>query len=323
MRLKPGLIGLAFALGLALGPADAQPYPSKPIRIIVPYPAGGVLDTLTRAIGEHARAILGQPWIIENRVGASGAIGLQACATAEPDGYTFCPVTSEALSVAPHADPKLYERYKSLSAVTQFVAAPGVIYAHPSLKANSLREAIAYAKEHPGELNYSSWGPATSPHLLFEWLKNTNGLDIVHIPHKGSTDAVSEVVAGRVQLSYVAVGFIQPQVDAGKLKPLAVIGDVRIPALPDTPSLGELGISYPYKGAWFGLMAPEKTPLELRERIAAVVRQALADPELNKRFLVPQAYTAIGSTPNEFAEFIRVEQTRGADIMRVTGIKAE
>ena len=322
MRLKPGLIGLAFALALC-GAAHAQPWPNKPIRIIVPYPAGGVLDTLTRAIGEHARAALGQPWIIENRVGASGAVGLQACATAEPDGYTFCPITAEALSVAPHADPKLYERYRSLSAVTQFVAAPGVIYAHPSLKANSLREAIAYAKQHPGELNYSSWGPATSPHLLFEWLKKTNGLDVVHIPHKGSVDAVSEVVAGRVQLSYVAVGFIQPQLDAAKLKALAVIGDVRIPALPDTPSLGELGISYPYKGAWFGMMAPEKTPLELRERIAAAVKQALAEPELNTRFLAPQAYTAVGSAPNEFAGFIRAEQTRGADIMRVTGIRAE
>src|ERR1044072_7416167 len=114
MRLKPGLIGLAFALALC-GAAQAQPWPNKPIRIIVPYPAGGVLDTLTRAIGEHARAALGQPWVIENRVGASGAVGLQACATAEPDGYTFCPITAEALSVAPHADPKLYERYKSLS----------------------------------------------------------------------------------------------------------------------------------------------------------------------------------------------------------------
>ena len=321
MRLQPALAALALAL--ACTPAHAQPYPTKPIRIIVPYPAGGVLDTLTRAIGEQARAILGQPWIVENRVGASGAIGLQACATAEPDGYTFCPITGEALSVAPHYDPKLYERYASLSAVTQFVAAPGVIYAHPSLQANDLRAAIAYAKQRPGELSYSSWGPATSPHLLFEWLKKTNGLDIVHIPHKGSAEAVSEVAAGRLQLSYVAVGFIRPQIEAGKLKALAVIGDVRSPALPDTPSLGELGISFPYKSAFFGMMAPEKTPLELRERIAAVVRQALADPELNRRFVVPQAYTAVGSTPNEFAAFIKVEQTRGADIMRVTGIKAE
>ena len=322
MRLKPGLIGLAFALALC-GAAHAQPWPNKPIRIIVPYPAGGVLDTLTRAIGEHARATLGQPWIIENRVGASGAVGLQACATAEPDGYTFCPITGEALSVAPHYDPKLYERYKSLSPVTQFVTAPGVIYAHPSLQANDLREAIAYARQHPGELSYSSWGPATSPHLLFEWLKKTNGLDIVHIPHKGSAEAVSEVLAGRLQLSYVAVGFIQPQVDAGKLKALAVIGDARSPALPDTPSFGELGISFPYRSAFFGMMAPEKTPLELREKIADVVRQALAEPELNTRFLVPQAYTAVGSAPNAFAEFIRVEQTRGADIVRVTGIRVE
>ena len=259
MRVKSGLLCLTMAFWLAAFGAAAQPYPNKPIKIIVPYPAGGVLDTLTRAIGEHARTALGQPWIFENRVGASGALGLQACATSEPDGYTFCPITAEALAVAPHFDPKLYERYKALTPVTQFVSAPGVVYAHPSFKVSNLREVVAYAKANPTELNYSSWGPGTSPHLFFEWLKKTNGIEIVHVPHKGSIDAVNEVVAGRLQLSYVAVGFVLPQIEAGKLKALAVIGDERTALLPGTPSLGELGITFPYKGAWFGLMAPDKT----------------------------------------------------------------
>ena len=160
------LAAVMIAISLATG-AFAQPYPNKPIKIIVPYPAGGVLDTLTRAISEHARVALGQPWIIENRMGASGALGLQACAQSEPDGYTYCPVTAEALSVTPHFDPKLAERYKSLIPVAQFVAADGVIYAHPSLKANTLRDVVAHARAHPTELSYSSWGPGTSPHLLF------------------------------------------------------------------------------------------------------------------------------------------------------------
>lgn len=322
MRAKTGMLSFAIAIVLATG-ALAQPYPNRPIKIIVPYPAGGVLDTLTRAIAEHARVALGQPWIIENRMGASGALGLQACATAEPDGYTFCPVTAEALSVTPHFDPKLAERYKSLVPVTQFVAADGVIYAHPSLKANNLREVVEYAKAHPTELSYSSWGAGTSPHLLFEWLKKTYGIEILHVPHKGSAEAAQEVIAGRLPLSYIAVGFVRPQIEAGHLKPLAVIGDERVAMLPQTPSLGELGIPFPYKGAWFGMMAPEGTPLELREHIAAVVKEALGKPELRARFLDPQGYKAIGSRPDEFAAHIKAEFQNGAEIMRITGIKAQ
>jgi tripartite-type tricarboxylate transporter receptor subunit TctC len=323
MRTSITFLSLILGFVLTAGHALAQPYPNKPIRIIVPYPAGGVLDSLTRAVGEHARTALGQPWIVENRMGASGALGLQACANAEPDGYTFCPITAEALSVAPHFDPKLYERYKTLSPVTQFVTAPGVVYAHPSLKANNLSDVVAYAKANPTALNYSSWGPGTSPQLFFEWLKKAYGIEIVHVPHKGSNDAVNEVVAGRLQLSYVAVGFVLPQIEAGKLKPLAVLGDDRTSLLPSTPSLGELGIKFPYKGAWFGLMAPEKTPIEIRERIAAVVKDALGNAELRKRFLDPQGYKAVGSAPNDFAAFIKLEQANGAEIMRVTGLKAE
>jgi tripartite-type tricarboxylate transporter receptor subunit TctC len=325
MRAKTGfrtsLLAVAIAMGCAVS-AWAQSYPARPIRIIVPYPAGGVLDMLTRAISEHARVALGQPWIIENRMGASGALGLQACATAEPDGYTFCPVTAEALSVTPHFDPKLAERYKSLVPVTQFVSADGVIYAHPSLKANSLREVVDYARAHPTELSYSSWGAGTSPHLLFEWVKKTNNIEILHVPHRGSAEAVNEVIAGRLPLSYVAVGFVMPQIRAGNLKPLAVIGNERSAMLPDTPALGELGIPFPYKGAWFGMMAPDGTPIELRERIAAVVKEALNKPELRARFLDPQGYKAVGSRPDEFAAHIRTEFESGAEIMRLTGIKA-
>jgi tripartite-type tricarboxylate transporter receptor subunit TctC len=316
--LAAGMIATSIATG-----AFAQPYPNKPIKIIVPYPAGGVLDTLTRAISEHARVALGQPWIIENRMGASGALGLQACAQSEPDGYTYCPVTAEALSVTPHFDPKLAERYKSLIPVTQFVAADGVIYAHPSLKANTLRDVVEYARAHPTELSYSSWGPGTSPHLLFEWLKKTNNIEILHVPHKGSAEAAQEVIAGRLPLSYIAVGFVMPHIKAGNLKPLAVIGDERSAMLPDTPALGELGIPFPYKGAWFGLMAPEGTPIELRERIAAVVKEALDKPELRARFLDPQGYKVVASRPDAFAVHIKAEFESGAEIMRITGIKAQ
>lgn len=324
--MRVATLGLAVASAVAIATpsaAWAQVYPTRPIRVIVPYPAGGVLDTITRAIGEYARGALGQPWIVENRMGGSGAVGLQACATAAPDGYTLCAVTAEAMSVTPHFDPKLYERYKSLVPVTQFVTAPGVVYAHPALRVGNLRDVVTIAKANPTELNYSSWGPGTSPHLFFEWLKKKNGVEILHVPLKGSADALNEVLSGRVQLSYVTVGFALPQIQAGRLKPLAVVGDERSALLPDTPSLGELGIDFPYKGAWFGLLAPEGTPTDVMERLAAAVRLAVNNPEMRAKFLDRQGYKPVGSTPHDFAAMVKAEYDRGAEIMRITGIRME
>ncbi len=248
---------------------------------------------------------------------------MQACAQSAPDGYTFCAVTGEALSVTPHFDPKLYERYKSLVPVSQFVTAPGVVYANPQLQAGNLREVVALAKAKPTELNYSSWGPGTSPHLFFEWLKKTNGIDILHIPLKGSNDAMNEVLSGRVQLSYVTVGFAKPQIDAGKLKPLAVLGDQRSDLLPNTPAMTELGIRFPYKGAWFGLLAPPGTQTDFLEKIAMAVNGAVNNPELRAKFLDGQGYKPVGSSPTEFAAIVKSEYAHGAEILRVTGIKVE
>lgn len=150
----------------AAKPAPAQTYPDRPIRVIVPFPAGGVLDTLTRAIGEKARATLGQPWIIENKPGANGSLGMQQCAQAEPDGYTLCSVTAEAFTILPHYDPPLYERYKTLVPVTEYLTAPGVVYASAAFPAKDLRDVVAEAKAKPGQLSYSSWGPASSPQVF-------------------------------------------------------------------------------------------------------------------------------------------------------------
>jgi tripartite-type tricarboxylate transporter receptor subunit TctC len=319
-----GILGFVVALAVAAPlSVNAQTYPERPIRVIVPFPAGGVLDTITRAVGEQARATLGQPMIVENKPGAAGAIGLQTCATAAPDGYTFCAVTAEAMSVTPHFEPQLWERYKSLVAVTELVRASGVIYANPALPANSLPEALAIAKANPTELRYSSWGLGTSPNLLFEWLKKKGNVEIMHVPYKGSMDALNDVLAGRVQLSYVVVGFVLPQIAAGKLKPLAVIGDERSPLLPNVPSLSELGFAFPYKKAWFALMAPSGTPLALREKVAAAVNAAINTPALRTKFLDPQGFQPVGSTPQQLEALLKAEFAHGAEIMRVTGIRKE
>ncbi|MDP2411548.1 MAG: tripartite tricarboxylate transporter substrate binding protein [Pseudolabrys sp.] len=322
MKQTLGILGVA-ALLLAGPQARAQTYPERPIRIIVPFPAGGVLDTMTRAIGEQARGTLGQPVIVENRAGAAGSIGLQACSNAEPDGYTFCAVTAEAMSVTPHLEPQMWVKYRSLIPVSQLVTASGVIYANPALKANTLAEALAVAKANPSQLNYSSWGLGTSPNLLFEWLKKTANVEITHVPYKGSMDALNDVVAGRAQLSYVALGFVLPQIEAGTLKPLAVIGDKRSPRLPNVPSLKELGYNFPYKNAWFALMAPPGTPLAIREKVAVAVKVAVNAPTLRVKFLDPQDLNPVGSTPQELERVLKAEYEHGAEIIRVTGIRKE
>jgi tripartite-type tricarboxylate transporter receptor subunit TctC len=313
----------AFAILCAVSSAQAQSYPDRPVRVIVPFPAGGVLDTLTRAIGEKARTTFGQPWIIENKPGANASLGLQACATAEPDGYTLCAVTAEAFTIQPHFDPALYEKYKTLIPVTEFITAPGVIYASPDFPAKDLRDVVAIAKSKPKDVAYSSWGPASAPQVFFEWLKKKQGVEILHVPFRGSNDALNEVLSGRVQVSYVALGLALPHIQAGKLRALAVIGDKRSKLLPDTPSLGELGFDFPYKGAWFGMMAPAGTPLAIREKVAAAVRAAVTDPEFRTKYLDAQDYAPVGDSPADFAAKIKTEFAHGEEIVRLTGIKAQ
>ncbi len=182
---------------------------------------------------------------------------------------------------------------------------------------------MALAQAKPTELSYSSWGVGSSSHLFYEWLKIKNKIEILHIPTKGSIDAVNEVLSGRVPLSYVALGLVLPQIEAGKLKPLAVIGDLRLPLLPQTPSLGELGIEFPYKNAWFGVMAPEGTPTAILERVAVAIKLAVNSPELRTKFLDPQGYKPVGASPSEFAAIVKTEYANGAEIIRTTGIRIE
>ncbi len=314
-------VGLIAAVA-ASPPARAQ-YPDRPIRVIIPYSPGGVLDTMTRAIVERMRPVLGQPLIVENKPGASTAIGLQACAVSAPDGYTFCGINFESFAIVPHFEPALYERYKTLQPVSQYVSTGGVIYAHPSVPAKNLREFIALARAKPTEYNYSSFGIGTSPQLLFEWLKKKEGVEILHVPFRGANDALNEVISGRAHVSYVATGFAIQHLNAGTVKGLAGLGDQRSPLLPDVPSLGELGYSFPYKSAWFGLAAPPGTPAAIAATVAAAVHAAVHDPELRAKFLDPQDYVPVGSSPDEFAAVVKADHASGRELMRLIGLLKE
>lgn len=328
MKLASTRRGLLSTATLAMSPftsADAQTvqsWPVRPVRILVPGPPGGVLDTITRSFTEPLRTRLGQPFVIENRPGGNMVIALEACARATPDGYTICSVTGETLSIYPHIEPALYARYSTLTPVTQMVTSTGVLLVHPSIPANTLPEFAAYAQGRP-ELNYGSFGEGSAAHLLWEWIKARDGLTIAHIPFRGSADAMTELLAGRVQAFYVALGFALPHIRAGRVKPIAVLGDTRSRFLPETPSLGELGYDFPYTGGWFGLAAPQGTPDAIMQRIAAAIHAIGQDLEFRARFLEPAAYEGVGNTPAEFASFVERERVRGAEIVRAAGLKTD
>lgn len=308
---------IALLIGTA-GEAAAQPaaeWPTRPIRIIIAAPPGGVAENLLRPLSEALRQRLGQPIVLDNRPGGNSSIGMEACATAAPNGDTFCFASIELMSIYPHVEPALFARWASLRPVTMIARGTGLMFAHPSVPADDLPGFVRWARGR-GDLNYGSFGEGSSANLLYEWLKRREGLDIQHVPHRGAVESFNETAAGRIQVSYIALGFALPHLQAGRVKPLAVLGDRRSPHLPATPSLGELGYDFPYAGGWWGIAAPGRLPDAIAERFAAAVRAAVTDPEYRARFLEPQAYEGVGNTPAEFAALLEDERRRGAEVVR-------
>jgi tripartite-type tricarboxylate transporter receptor subunit TctC len=308
-----------FAAAHAQSPAVPAGWPSKPIRVIVPGPAGGVLDTLTRTLSEHVSRSIGQPVVIDNRAGGNGVIGLEACAGAPADGLTLCAVYLEPMSTLPVLDPPQFARFASIEPVSLWVRATGVMYASPASGIDSIDALVKRARATPGQLAYASFGAGTAPHLLFEWLKATQKIDLTHVPYKGSAPAVNDVMGGQVALGYVALGFAVPHIRAGRLKPLAVLGDRRSPLLPDVPALGELALKFPYDGAWFGLAAPRGTAAPIKAFLAARYAAAVNDPEVRGSATMI-GYTPVGSTPEAFARVLEQEREQGAALVKLTGV---
>lgn len=311
----------ALAAGLFASPAVAQDYPSRPIHVIVPFPPGGVLDGITRNVTERLRTVLGQPAILENKGGAGGTIGLEACQKAAPDGYTFCAVTVEQVTSRAWLEPDQWERYKNLFPVTQLVQSKGVVYARADLPANTLDELAKLAASQPGKLNYASFGWGSAPHLFFEWLNAEKKIDIYHVPMKSAGDIMNETIAGRMDLSYVTTGFARPHIESGKIKAIAVLGAKRSPLLPNTPSLGELGLDFPYEGGWFALMGPPNMDKAALAKFHAAVRVVLQSDDYRQKFLVPQAYEAIGNTPEEFARALARDLEKAQALVKTANAK--
>jgi tripartite-type tricarboxylate transporter receptor subunit TctC len=316
--------GLAAATAAAFVPLClAQPYPYKPVRIVVPYPAGGTTDILAREIGQGLGESLKQPFVIENRPGANGNIGAQAVANAAPDGYTLLMSPAGTLTSNPHLYANMpFDTLTSFAPITIVAETPHFVVVNPAVPAMSIRELIALAKAKPGELTYASPGTGSSPHLSGELFKTMTGAPIVHVPYKGAAPAVNDLLGGQVTMSFDTVPSSAPHVKAGKLRALAVTSDKRIALFPDVPTVAESGVPGYESTTWFGLLAPAGTPREIVAKLNAEVVKALQTAQMKERFET-QGAAPVGNTPAQFATVLRSDMAKWGKVIKDSGIKLE
>lgn len=320
--------GFARALGAVAillagaGSAEAQNWPNKPIRMVVPYTAGGYTDLMARLVSEKMSTALGQTIVIENKPGANAVIGTDAVAKAAPDGYTFGTVIA-AHSVNPSLNPKLpYDTMKDFTYVSLTSVAPLILIATPSLPAKDMKELIALAKSKPGQLNFASSGIGSAAHLTMEMLKSREGLNLQHIPYKGTAGALQDTVGGQINVMFDVIGPLMSQVKSGNAKALAVAAKARVPAASDVPTMAEAGVADFTSGTWSGIIAPAGTPQEIVDRVAAEAKKALADPELRKK-LDDQGIVPMGTSPEEFKTFVTGEIARWKKVITDADIKVQ
>src|SRR5882724_6471115 len=318
------LVGFSIALLLALVCADtagAQPYPTRPIRLVVPFGSGGGTDNLARIVEPHVRKALGQPIVIENRPGGGSVIGMDAVAKANPDGYSLV-MTDTSIAVNPSLKPLPYDTLKDFVAVNLLATAPVILMAHPKVPAKTLQEFVALAKAQPGKFNYASGGNGASTHLGGELLKLVAGIDIVHVPYKGTGPAMNDLIGGHVDVMFSGISSAKPFMDAGSLRALAVTGDKRNDAVPDVPTFAEAGLGGVTASTYWGVLAPKSTPKEIVEKVNAALAQAMKDPAIVAR-VGELGYLAIAGGPADYAENLRSEIEKWSKVVRAANIKAE
>lgn len=323
-RLTGGALALAGCMVwlLAAGPAGAQSYPVRPIRLILPFPPGGPTDITGRAIAQKLGEQLGQSVIPDNRPGAAGNIGLELAAKAPPDGYTIV-LTAPPIAISPSLYKKLnYNAQKELAPITLVAEIQNIIVAHNSVPVKNLKDLIDLARRNPGKLNFSSSGAGSTNHLASELLKGKYKLDMVHVPFKGSGPALVALMSGQVDWGTMAVPGAIPLVKAGKVRGLAVLSEKRVPALPQIPTAVESGVEGFVVSIWYGILAPAGTPRNVINRLNSELHKALASPDLKER-LANSGVDPLTSTPEQFASHIRSETVRYAKIIKDAGITAQ
>ena len=309
---------------LSVAPIDgfAQAYPSKPIRLILPFPPGGPTDIVGRLTGQKIGEQVGQQVIADSRPGASGNIGLELASKAPPDGYTIV-LSSPVISLSPHMYTKLnYDPLKDLAPIALVGALRNVLVVHPSVPAKNLKELVQLARKSPGKLNYGSGGVGTTTHLAPELLKSLEKLDIVHVPYKGSGLALIGLAGGQVDLEILAIPAALPQIQAGRVKALAVLAPQRSAQLPQVPTSKESGYENFEISVWYGILAPAGTPREIVNRLNGEINKAIVSPDMKEK-LVQNGIEPLGGTPEQFGSYIRSESVRFGKVIRDAGIKAE
>jgi tripartite-type tricarboxylate transporter receptor subunit TctC len=318
-RVRPLFLAWAILFATTVG---AQEWPQKAVRIIVPFPAGGSADLLPRYVGEKLSQQWGQPVIVDNRPGAAGNIGATAVFQAEPDGYTLLSAPPPPLVINRLLYPKLAYDSTQFVPMTVIAAIPNVLLVNPKVTARSVGEFVALVKGNPGKLNYASQGNGTTSHLTAELFKSmAGGLDIAHVPYKGTAPALADLLGGQVDLMFDNLGVSLPHVRSGKLKALAVASRKRVASLPDTPTIAESLPGFEAV-AWFGIVGPPKTPSAIAEKVAAGVAEALKNPDVLRR-LGDMAAEPLGLTPAETAAFMKLETERWSGVIRSANVRIE
>jgi tripartite-type tricarboxylate transporter receptor subunit TctC len=319
-RFPPRLAGAAvLALSFAAAPAHAQAYPGRPIRMIVPFAAGGILDIVARAVGERLNGSLGQQVVVDNRGGAAGAIGTEIAARAAPDGYTLLTGHIGTHAINASLYPKLaYDPVRDFAPITLAAMFPLGLFVHPSVPAHSVPELVALAKSKPGEINFASVGSGSPTHMAGEMLKAMARIDIVHVPYKGNAAALTDLLGGRVQMFFSNLVTAMPHARSGRLRVIAVSTAKRSQQAPELPTIAESGVPGYDVTNWIGMLAPAATPRAIVLRLNRDIVAILAAPDLQERFRA-QGVDLAGSTPEAFAAFIRSELAKWRKVVMESG----
>lgn len=318
-------VTMTLALALLAGTADnarAQSYPAKPVRVIFPFPPGGPTDLLGRAVAQKLSDQTGQQFIADTRPGAGGNLGLELAAKSPPDGYTIV-LSSPLVAISPSLYAKLnYDPARDLAPISQIAVIQNVLLVHPSVPAKTLKELIQLARRNPGKFTFGSGGIGTTTHLAPELLQSLAGIKMVHVPYKGSGQALVGMIAGEVDMLVMAVPAAAGQIHAGRARAIAVLSGQRSVVLPDTPTAAQAGLEHFEVPIWYGMLAPAATPREIINRLNAELAKALSAPDLKER-LAAAGIEPVTSTPEQFAAFIKSETARYAQVIKDAGIKPE
>ncbi|MGE0797480.1 MAG: Bug family tripartite tricarboxylate transporter substrate binding protein [Lautropia sp.] len=308
---------------LASFPSVAKEYPTQPVRLVVGFAAGGPTDIIGRIFAQKMTELLGTPMVVDNKPGAGGNVAAETVARAQPDGYTVLLTHLATQVISPLVYAKLpYDVDRDFEPVTQLIAVPNLMVVHPSVAASSVSELIALAKKSPGQLNFASGGSGTSGHLSSELFKALAGVDIVHVPYKGSAAALADLRTGRVQMMTENLQFLLPQVKSGALRALAVTPASRVSIVPELPTVAEAGVPGYDVSSWFGIVVPRGTPAAIIERLNREFVRAVRAPDMQQKF-ADMAAVPVGSTPAEFAMLIKREAVKWAPVVKATGLRVD